>query len=300
VLIRPLGHGPDSKLDPFDLAVFRQVAAWLEEQTGYPTVSGFEEFLYEPDKPLHGDLSDYAYHQRGCLAYVIELWDLFARLGHARKKPFVDHYTHLSREQLVGLARWDAEHNAGRAVRPWRACRHPQLGEVEVGGFDARVGIWNPPYELLDEVCRKNAVAFLKVLSLAPELRLRASAEGLGDGLWRITATVENLGYLPTYVMGGAKKLEFAEPLVVEAVPPDGGESGGAQAVSAGEARREVGQLEGWGRGLFGGAHGIGYAHSSGNAGQRTVQLLWRGRGQVRLRAGSCRTGWVETAVELG
>ena len=75
-----------------DLALFRQLEAWSDELTGYPTVSGFEEFLYEPDKPLQGDLSDYAYHQRGALGYVIELWDLFERLGIKRVKPFVDHY----------------------------------------------------------------------------------------------------------------------------------------------------------------------------------------------------------------
>jgi hypothetical protein len=65
VLIRPLGDKPDDKMDQGDLAVYRQVEAWAKEFTGYPTVSGFHEFLYEPEKPLKGDLTDYAYHQRG-------------------------------------------------------------------------------------------------------------------------------------------------------------------------------------------------------------------------------------------
>ncbi len=79
--IRPLGHQPDSKMDQRDLAIFRQIEHWLEQDTGYPMVSGFEEFTYEPEKPIHGDLIDYAYHQRGCIAYVVELWDLFAQVG---------------------------------------------------------------------------------------------------------------------------------------------------------------------------------------------------------------------------
>ena len=86
VFIRPLGDKPDTKMDQEDLALFRQLGAWAEELTGYPMVSGCEEFLYEPDKPLHGDLTDYAYHQRGAVAYVVELWDLFKRLGLERKK----------------------------------------------------------------------------------------------------------------------------------------------------------------------------------------------------------------------
>ena len=56
VLIRPLGDRPDSKMDQSDLAVFRQVEAWMTEHAGYVTVSGYHEFLFAPDKPLHGDL----------------------------------------------------------------------------------------------------------------------------------------------------------------------------------------------------------------------------------------------------
>jgi hypothetical protein len=299
VLIRPLGHAPDSKMDPFDLALYRQLSAWVEEHSGYPSVSGYEEFLYEPDKPLHGDVADYAYHQRGALAYTIELWDLFHQLGLPRKKPFVDHYTHLGREDLARLWRWDAEHNQGRIHVPWRPCQHPQLGAVETGGFDPRFGIWNPPVECLDEICRGQAAAYLRVLAMAPVLRLRGQSEPVGAGLWRVHATVENLGYLPTYVLGSARKLEFAEPLVVEAL---GDEllAGGSGCQVLPEARREMGHLEGWGRGLFSPQHGIGYAHSSGNASLRRTSFLCQGQGRLRLRAGSCRTGWVEVSLELG
>ena len=64
-------------------------------------VSGSEEFTYEPDTPLHGDLTDYAYHQRGAVAYVVELWDLFKQAGLERKKRFVDNYTHLTRADML-------------------------------------------------------------------------------------------------------------------------------------------------------------------------------------------------------
>ena len=76
---------------------------------------------------------------------MVELWDLFKQLGIERKKPFVDHYTHLDRKDYVALAKFDREQNAGRIFKRWRKATHPQLGEVEVGGFDGRVGISNPP-----------------------------------------------------------------------------------------------------------------------------------------------------------
>ena len=157
VLIRPLGDKPDSKMDQEDLAVFRQVEKWAKEFTGYPTVSGFHEFLYAPDKPIKGDLTDYAYHQRGALAYVIELWDLFTQIGMERKKP-VRRRVLAPRAQGPGRARQVGHgQQQGARLRPWTKVKHPQLGEVEVGGLDLRVGISNPPYELLAESASSTA-----------------------------------------------------------------------------------------------------------------------------------------------
>src|SRR4030095_12958601 len=161
VLIRPLGDKPDSKMNPADLAIFEQVEAWMTEHTGYATVSGYHEFLYEPEKPIYGDLSDYAYHQRGALAYVVELWDLFKQLGIERKKPFVDHYVKFGRKDILALAKFDREQNKGRVFGRWKKVTHPQLGEVEVNGFDPRIGVWNPPYEKLAETCAAQSAMFL-------------------------------------------------------------------------------------------------------------------------------------------
>jgi len=118
VLIRPLGDKPDAKMNPGDLGIFEQVEAWMTEHTGYATVSGFHEFLYEPEKPIHGDLSDYAYHQRGALAYVVELWDLFRQLGIERKKPFVDHYSKFSRKDMRSLAEFDRRPEQAATTNP--------------------------------------------------------------------------------------------------------------------------------------------------------------------------------------
>lgn len=293
VFIRPLGDKPDNKMNPEDLEVFRQIAQWGEKHAGYPTVSGFEEFTYEPDKPLHGDLTDFGYYQRGAISYVCELWDLFAQLGIERKKPFVDHYARLTRDDMVRLGQWDAEHNAGRVLRPWRPFVHPQLGVVDVGGIDPRVGIWNPPPDLLGEVCARQSSAFLRVASLAPSLTIsHLTANALGDGLYAVTMTVENHGYLPTYVLASSRELPWNEPLhaVVQ--------TDGCSLLDAGHARRELGHLDGWGRGLFGNAS-LFYLRSRGNTGARTAEWVVRGAGSLTVRVGSCRTGWIERKVTL-
>ena len=243
VLIRPLGNKPDNKMDPSDLALFRQVGAWTEELTGYPAVSGFEEFTYQPDKPLHGDLADYGYHQRGCIAYVIELWDLFVQAGIKRSfKRFVDRYTQLTRDELIQIGIWDRDHNQSRIVQPWQSAQHPQLGEVELGGVDPRFGLWNPPLEKIASVCAQQSAAFLRVAALAPALSVEnVERIALPGQLTRVNLVVQNHGYLPTHILSSAKKLDFCEPLYVEC------EARGCELDDPSDARRDIGHLDGWG-----------------------------------------------------
>ena len=295
VLIRPLGDKPDSKMNPGDLAIYEQVEAWMSEHTGYPTVSGFHEFLYEPDKPIHGDLSEYAYAQRGALSYVIELWDVFRQLGIERKKPFIDHYGKFTRENVRALAAFDRSHNAGRIFGPWRKVQHPQLGEVEVGGYDPRVGISNPPLEQLDATCRAQSAAFLRVAALVPrvELELVSQTREEPGGPTRIELRVVNRGYLASYGIPSAKALPHAEPMRMTVQAEEG-----ARLLAPSEAVIEVGHLEGWGSGLYGGSS-VFSPWTRGNAHERFVTLLVQGSGRVKVRVRSCRTGNLSIEVPV-
>ncbi len=292
VQIRPLGNAPDSKMEPFDLAVYRQIEAWGEQYGGYPTVSGYHEFLYEPDKPLRGDVIDYAYHQRGALGYTVEIWDLFRELGIPRRKPFVDHYAFLTRDDLVRFAKWDAEKNKGRVFRPWKKVTHPQLGEVEVGGLDMRVGLSNPPYERLGEVCEKQAKTFLRVAAMAPAIRVHHThTEALGDGVTRVRLVVENEGYLPSYVLASAKKLALDARVFVHVAAE------GCEVV--GDARVELGHLEGWGRGLFDSGASIFHMRSKGNGASRVASFVVKGRGVLHVTASGLRVGAARLDIEI-
>ena len=293
--IRPLGDKPDNKMHPDDLALYRQIGAWAEEITSYPMVSGFEEFTYEPDKPLHGDLTDFAYYQRGCISYVIELWDLFRQIGMEKKKRFVDHYTQMSRDDLISLGKWDRAHNAGRAIGQWRPFTHPQLGPIELGGIAPVIGVWNPPYERIAEVCELHSAAFLLVAAMSPAVRVSdTSVERGDDGVARVTVTVRNDGYLPTYVLSSAKQLAHNEPLYVDA------EASGCTLIDeARDKHREIGHLDGWGRGLFDGTGAMFYISGRGNTANHTLSYAVRGRGTLVLRIGSCRVGWIDTLVEV-
>jgi hypothetical protein len=291
VYIRPPGDVPDKKMDLSDRALYREIEVICEKYGGYPMVSGFEEFLYEPDKPLHGDLTEFAYNQRGTIAYVCELWDLFHRVGIPRMKPFVDHYTHVDRAEIVALAAFDKAANAGRMFTPFRPFEHPQLGDVEIGGVAPLIGLYNPPYEELPTICARQSAAFLRVMALAPRLVLDPpEIERLPGELARITVRAQNLGYLPTYVLASAKRLFLDARVFLEA------EGVGGVQVAAPDVSIELGHLDGWGRGRF--VDGLPPG-SRGTVSSRTVTLTTRGRGKVILRASGPRVGAVERVVEI-
>lgn len=282
--IRPLGNAPDHKLGADDAAIFRLVQEWTSAHAGVPTVSAFEEFCYQPEQPLAGDLCDYAFWQRGAYAWSIELWDLYQRAGLPRLKPFVDVYGHQSRAQMEVLARYLIGIGA-QPLQPWQPTQHPQLGLVDVGGLDPRFSIWNPPEgPLVDEVARKHCAVFLRLLSLLPALHAEARRTPLGAGSSLVEVTIENRGGIGTSGPAVAKDLLFNEP--VRAVVVD------ATRVRDG-AVRVVGHLGGHHAGRFGGVTCWPY-QTSGDAPRKVVRFVVDGDAPLTVRVGSIRTGFVE------
>jgi hypothetical protein len=293
VYIRPLGHLPDKEMNLSDLALYRQIGEWTEAFAGYPMVSGFEEFTYEPTKPLRGELSSFAYGQLGAISMVCEIWDFWRQAGLTVLRPFVWNYQRRTRDDILTMARWDREQNSGRVIGVWRPFNHPQLGAVEIGGYDPRFGIWNPPPERLSDVCERQSRVVLRIAALTPRVRIGdVDVTSLGAGLTQIRAVIENLGYLPTNVLATAKALAWNEPLRAHIEVGDG-----VDLVSA-EVEQDVGHLGGWGG--YDKASTPAFARTSGQPQRRRVAWVVRGKGKAVIRAACARTGRVEVSVEVG
>jgi hypothetical protein len=291
VMIRPPGDTADSRMNQRDLALYRQLEHWSEEICGYPMVGGFEEFLYAPDEPVRGALAEWAYVERGCLSWVTELWDIFAQIGMKRPKRFVDYYDHMTRADIEALARFDRERNAGRLFRPYVPFVHPQIGECDIGGLDTRVGLSNPPYEALPEVCDRHSRMFLHAASLIPRVTIsRVEPRALAEGVTLIEIDVENRGYLPTYGVHASAQHAWNEKLRATFEP------GGGLTLDD-PAQKEIGHLAGWGRGRF--SEGIFFQRSSGSVSKKTAQWVVRGHGSARIRVESARVGSIERAIEI-
>ncbi|MBB3189865.1 M14 family metallopeptidase [Halomonas cerina] len=295
VFIRPLVDAPDSRMDRQDLALYRQLADWGQALTGYPTVSSYEEFCYEPETALHGDLTEFAYHQRGCVAQVCELWDLFHRLGQPRPARFIDHYSSLDREGMARLAQWDRVHNRQRLFGDWQPVTHPQLGEVEVGGLDPCIGLWNPPPEILPAICDSLSAYWLQVACLMPRLVIEAvHLSPLGAGYHELEVTVANHGYLPSHGVQAARERPWNTGVEAQA------SAVGCRLKAPAQARQRLGHLDGWGRGLGDTAHMPWFQRSRGNSHQAQARWLIEGEGEVTVRVESPRLGSLSRTIPIG
>ncbi len=285
VWIRPFGGAADSAMSFSDRAIFGLVEDWATTYAKVPTVSGFEEFTYVPDKPLRGDLSDYAFHQRGAFSWSVELWDIFARAGLPRGKRFVDRYGDQRRGDIEHLAR-SLNAIGATSIEPWRTFEHPQLGTVELGGFDPRFSVWNPPQgPIVEEIATQHAAVFMRMLALLPRLQVTTTRTPLGPDTALLEVTVCNVGGVSTIGTDVAKDLPHVEAIVVDVVDRERAVDG---------PRRMLGHLGGTQMGRFGAGSTWPYQNTEGLPARRRCRFVVRGDAPVQLRVGSQRTGFVD------
>ena len=239
-LLRPLSYKDDDQLAAEDRWVFDQIGRKGTALTGYPAVSAYHNFRYHPQEVITGAMDDWVYEQLGCLAWTVELWSPQRQAG-IDDYHLIEWYRDHPLEDDIKLLKWSDEQLHAQGYVDWYAFDHPQLGRVELGGWDLLFSFWNPPAEKLEAEVKPVAEWLLWHALIHPKLELtQVQATPLADGLWRIHATVQNTGWLPTDITRKARKEKMVRDVRFELALPDNAElvSGGRQ--------HEAGQLEGW------------------------------------------------------
>jgi Zinc carboxypeptidase len=243
VILRPSSTVPDAKLPPSDVWTWKQLAAIGTEFTGYPSHSVYEDFTWDPSQTMSGASDDWAYEHLGVFGWTTEFWDIVhAATGEKQSTHFW--YTGPTDGEALAVLRWlDARVAADpdvddrtRGFVDWYPFDHPQLGRVELGGWNGLYSWTNPPPDLLvDEVDGHADFAVAQALA-APCIEIRHTAvEPVGDDAWRVTIGVANTGWLPTTV--SKRGADLVRPILADLT--------GAMDVLDGPGRRPLGQLAG-------------------------------------------------------
>ena len=180
VLLRPSSTVPDAKLPPNDLWAWKQLAAIGTELTGYPSHSLYEDFTWDTSETMSGASDDWAYEHLGVFSWTTEFWDIVhAATGHKQSTHFW--YTGPTDDERLAVARWldRLEGDDDSGFVEWYPFEHPQLGPVELGGFNHLHSWTNPPLSMLcDEVDRHADFAVAQALA-APCLHVAAHGRGV-------------------------------------------------------------------------------------------------------------------------
>jgi murein tripeptide amidase MpaA len=237
VHLRPYSGRPDDDFPTTDLRAYELMGEEATRLTGYPAISIFHDFRYEPKKVIKGGDVDWLYDFLGVFAWVTEFWSPQRSAGISDYH-FIDWIRDHPPEDELALVKLADE--LGEGYVDWYAFDHPQLGPVELGGWDI-VRFWfNPPLSRLEQEITPHADFALFLALLSPRLEVRSyESTPVGEGAHRLRLVVENAGWLPTSVTQKALERKAVRPIEVHLELPEG-----ARVVS-GKEREEAGQLEG-------------------------------------------------------
>jgi len=293
VLLRPYDDRKDEAFPAEDLWTYQKIGAQGTEITGYPAISVYHEFRYHPNKVITGGYDTWLYDHMGLFAWVVEIWSPQRQAGIEEYK-YIEWYREHPLEDDLKMLRWSDEVLEGRGYINWYPFEHPQLGPVELGGWDQFYAFRNPPPEFLEKEIAPFADWLVWHLLISPRLELyEASAKDLGEGSYRVRLVVQNSGWLPSYVTKKALEKELIRGVVCEIELPEGA------TLETGKPREELGQLEGraYKPSALGGLTSLDVTDERAKV--EWVVHAPEG-GTVRLVARHERAGVVRAEVELG
>jgi hypothetical protein len=239
VHLRPYSAKPDDDMEVDDLRTYRWIGDEATKRTGYPSVSIYHDFRYHPKEVLRGASDDWLFEHLGIYAWTTEFWSPMRQAGIEDFK-FIDWFVDHPIDDELKLLAWNDGALGGTGYVEWYPYVHPQLGEIELGGWD-RLSCWtNPPLDLLEAEIAPHADFAIFHALISPKLELHSlTHEPMGDDKHYVRLVVTNTGWLPTNVSDKATKRKAVRPIEVELTLPDGAR------VVGGERKVKAGQLGG-------------------------------------------------------
>lgn len=239
IILYPPGTRPSTAVSEKDINQFIEIANMGKEELGYEPLNIYDSFIADPANYDSGAFDDWCYQSQGIVAYTVELWDLAKKVGvplvwNARNKESAQDEL----KRFVACMKWVKE-NAPEYYEDWKPFHHETFGDVEIGGFNFKFSQQNPPESFLNGVLEQMTRFMIRFAQSMPRLTIDTlTSEKVSDDIYKVTAIVGNLGYLPTNLTEEAKNLNISKEVEVTI-------SGGK--VISGLEKTKIGNLEGYG-----------------------------------------------------
>ncbi len=284
MLIRPYSYTSDEEFPVNDLRIFKHIGKKGTEITGYPAISAFYDFRYHPKATVSGVFDDWAYECQGLFSWTVEVWSPQRQAG-IDEYHYTEWYNEHPLEDDLKLLRWNDEKLAGKGYIDWYPWEHPQLGQVELGGWDMIYCWTNPPAEFLETEIARFPEWLVWHLLISPCLEIfKVSVRQLGQETFLVQLVVHNTGWLPTYITEKALDKKLVQGCICEIELPVGA------TLEMGKLHEDLGQLEGRAY------KPVAPARRQADPTKERAKVEWVVRGQkgmaVKLLARHERVGW--------
>jgi murein tripeptide amidase MpaA len=239
VLLRPYGTQSDETFPAEDLWTYQKIGDKGTEVTGYPAMSVYHDFRYHPKQVITGVFDDWLYEHYGLFAWTVELWSPQQQVGLKDYHP-IDWFREHPVEDDIKLLEWSDNVLNGEGYVEWYSYDHPQLGPVELGGWNMLYAWRNPPPQFLEKEIAPFADWLVWHLLISPRLETyKLETIKLGEGVYRLRLALHNTGWLPTYVSKKALEKKVTRGVICEIELPE------EASLQTGKLREDIGQLEG-------------------------------------------------------
>ncbi len=214
VCLYPPATKPKNTAPREDLERYEAFAKIVTEETTYPGFNINEQFAIGQGRQDYGAFDDFVYLGRGIAALTVECWDLDIRAGLPGKwcRPIMNEPPELHLEYEKMQLAWIDKNMGTDIFKPWTKVEHPQLGEVEIGGYDIKYVMQNPPIDYLQQEMEKCTRFTLRQIKTLPRIEFGdVTVQKIEEGFYEVTAEVQNLRFFPTNMTQEARKLRVVK-----------------------------------------------------------------------------------------
>jgi len=222
-VLKPPSRGSEKDLDAGDLRTMEDLARIGSKHTGFP-ITPIVKYHWKRgrDTDSHGT-STTSYYHLGLFVIAFELGVMKNSAGITTEQQFAVQNDEDRQEQMRKLMKWwDEQEERDPIYQDWKAFQHPQLGQVEIGGF-LRRHMSNPALRDLKKIAEGTYKFALEHAAKHPRITLEdLQVEAVDGQVYRIRARVANRGEFPTHISNKGKSLRRPRPVRLEFHPAQG------------------------------------------------------------------------------
>jgi hypothetical protein len=163
--------------------------------------------------PTNGDFTDFSYNIIGAYSFTGELFmpETETYRGASEKAPEAAGGMEFMESPQQERERLKFNDNVvqGDLYRPWKPFKHPQYGDIEIGGWVKMSSRLPHPFMLNDLVFR-NASAVMFAASQTPDISMEVFAvQPIGDGLYKVRVRLANAQAIPSMTFAAVQNKLF-------------------------------------------------------------------------------------------